>query len=426
MSKRVKSLGDDPALSARQTPRGCVPGCFVWVFAVMFLGVGGFFFYLLALKPWFGVLQARSWVATPCTVISSDVKADFDSQQLNVTFKYTVDQRGYQSDTYCFSLMSSNTGDTWKRQVVKDHPAGKQTTCFVNPSNPAKAVIDRGWVPDMWWGFFPIPFLMVGGAALLVALGVIRLPKTTAQAAASEWKPAVSSGMTSDKSDLDSEEVADSESLMGSDEPVTLHPTSTPLGSFLGVLFVSFFWNGIVSIFVWSMFQEYQRGGFAAVNWFQALFYSPFILVGLALVVAVFLAFLALFNPRPTLIVSSLSVPLGGELQLRWTVTGRVSAINRLRIVLKGIEKATYCRGTTTCNDEATFAEILLVETFEEFDIAEGEATVTIPSDSMHSFAASNNKIEWSLTVQGDIQLWPDMMATFPITILPIRVKESA
>lgn len=434
MSRRTSLTIGDPALSARKAPRGCAPGCFAGVFAVVFLGAGCATFFFLALRPWFGMLQARSWTPTPCTVVSSDVKANDDSLQLTVVFKYTVNQQEYQSDTYCFTSMSSNTANRWKRQVVKDHPAGKQTTCFVNPNDPTEAVIERGWVPDMWWGFFPIPFLLVGVAALLVALGVIRLPRTRAGTAASNWKPAVSSRqlpMESDESesDSDSEEATEStwaEDSGDSDGPVTLQPSSTPLGSFLGVLFFSVLWNGIVSVFVWQMYQAYQRGGFAAVGWFQTLFLTPFVLVGLVLVLGVFYTFLTLFNPRPTLIVSSQSVPLGDELQLRWTVSGRVSSIKRLRILLKGIEKATYRRGTSTYTDEATFAEIPLVETYEEFEITEGSATATIPADSMHSFAASNNKIEWSLIVQGDIQLWPDMSATFPITVLPQRPQESA
>ncbi|TXT38624.1 MAG: hypothetical protein FD138_316, partial [Planctomycetota bacterium] len=327
-----------------------------------------------ALRPGLGMLQARNWVATPCTVVSSEVKPDDGSLQLTVVFKYTVDQKDYESDTYCFTTMSSNTANGWKQQVVKDHPAGQQTTCFVNPNNPAEAVIEPGWVPDMWWGLFPFPFLLVGGAALLVATGVIRLPSSTLRPTSSNWKPTPQvRALPRESEDFDSEDAddEDTEEPQPDDGPVTLKPASTPLGTCLGVLFAALFWNGIVSIFVWQIFQQFRQGQIGGWGWFQVAFLVPFVLIGLGLIAGFFYS------------------------------------------------------GTTTHTDEATFAEILLVETFETFEIAEGETTATIPSDTMHSFAASHNKIEWSLIVKGDIQLWPDMSATFPITVLPKFAGES-
>lgn len=425
MLRGMNSSGKDSAMSVRKTPRGCAPGCVAWVFALMFLGGGCGMFYLLALRPGLGMLQARNWVATPCTVVSSGVEADDGSLQLTVVFKYSVDQKEYQSDTYCFTSMSSNTANRWKQQVVKDHPAGKQTTCYVNPSNPAEAVIEPGWVPDMWWGLFPFPFLLVGGAALLVATGVIRLPNSTLRPSASNWKPTPQvRALPREPEDSDSE-AEDTDATELADGPVTLKPASTPLGVCLGVLIGALFWNGIVSVFVWQVYRQFQQGQVGGWGWFEAVFLVPFVLIGLGLIAAFFYSLLNLFNPRPTLIVNSQSVPLGGELQIRWTVAGRIASINRFTITLKGVEKAIYHRGTTTHTDEATFAEILLIETFENFEIAEGETTAAIPADTMHSFDAGHNKIEWTLVVKGDIQLWPDMSVTFPITVLPKLAKES-
>lgn len=426
MPPRKPSSDDNSALSTRQQPRGCSAGCVAWPFAILFLGAGVAMFCGMALWPWWGMLNARNWVETPCTVVSSEAKANDDTLKLTVVFKYSVDQKEYQSDTYCFSTMSSNTANTWKRRVVKDHPPGKQTTCFVDPNDPARAVIERGWVPDMWWGFFPIPFMLVGAGALLVALGVIKPTAFTARSTASNWKPSPRAHAPTRQDDADSESDEADEETSTSEGPVTLEASSSPLVSFFVVLFIALFWNGIVSVFLWQTYQQFQNGGIAALNWFMVLFLTPFVLVGLGLIAGVFYTLLAIFNPKPTLTVNSQSIPLGEELQVRWTVAGRVSSITRFTISLKGVEKATYQRGTTTTTDEATFADILIVETFEEFEILEGSAAVTIPADTMHSFAAARNKIEWSLIVKGDISLWPDMSASFPITLLPKLAKESA
>jgi hypothetical protein len=384
----------------------------------MFLGLGGVFFFLVALKPWFGMWQARSWVATPCTVVSSELKRGDDTEQLVVVFKYTVAQQDYQSDTYCFSSMSSNTATNWKCRVLRDHPPGKQTNCFVNPSNPEEAVIERGWVPDMWWGFFPIPFLLVGGVALLVALGAIRLPPTNASA--TRWQPGqrVSSSSTVP--------MESSEPTSPTEGPVTLQPASSPLANLVGSLFVAVFWNGIVSIFVWEVIQEFQKGQVAGRDWFEVVFLTPFVLIGVGMIGFAFYSLLALFNPRPTLTIDSAAIPLGESLRLTWHLAGRLSSINQFTISLKGVEKATYRRGTDTTTDTKTFAEIPIFETTEMFEMSEGLAEIVVPSDTMHSFDAPNNKIQWTLEVHGDITLWPDMSASFPITILPKTLKEEA
>ncbi len=414
--KLAKSSGDGPALSARKQPRGqgC-GGCFAWLFAVMFLGAGCAMFYYMALRPWYSMLQAQSWAATPCTVISSELKANDETQQLVVVFKYTVAHKDYQSDTYCFSSMSSNTANNWKRRALRDHPAGKQTNCFVNPSNPEEAVIERGWVPDMWWGLFPVPFLLVGGGALLVAVGVIRFPQSNAT---SRWQPA-SRVSSAPVASVESSDLSDSV-----DGPVTLKPASTPLGNLIGSLFFAAFWNGILSIFVREVIQKFRQGQVVGWGWFEVVFLIPFVLVGVGLIGLVFYSLLSLLNPRPTLTIDSAAIPLGGLLRLSWNLTGRVSSINQFRIFLKGVEQATYQRGTDTTTDTEKFAEIPIFETNEMFEMSEGSAEVVVPGDSMHSFDASHNKIQWTLEVHGNITLWPDVSASFPITILPKPLRE--
>ena len=386
----------------------------------MFLAVGLGMAYMITFQPLWGMVRSRDWVQTPCRILSSELKQNDGSSQLAVVFAYSVTNREHHSERYCFSQMSSNTADGWKRRVLADHPAGKQTTCFVNPSDPTDAVIERGWVPDMWWGLFPIPFVLVGFVALLVATGVIKVSNPNVPGNLSGWRPSpVEHPQNQGTSEFDDSQAGASFEETG---PVTLNPEATPFQSLLGAIFVAAFWNGIVSIFVWQQVAQFARGGFAAFDWFLALFLIPFVLIGLGLIGFVLYTLLALFNPRPTLIVSSASIPLGEDLQVNWSLSGRSGSIREFKISLKGTEKATYRRGTTTTTDAATFAEIAIVETTEMFDMEQGSANVTIPADSMHSFNAPNNKIVWTLEVRGAIPLWPDVSASFPINVLPLPI----
>ena len=408
------------ALSTRKES-GC-SGCFAWPFAIMFLAAGLGMAYMITFQPLWGMVRSRDWVQTPCRILSSELKHNDGSSQLAVVFAYSVANQEHHSERYCFSQMSSNTADGWKRRVIVDHPAGKQTICFVNPNDPTDAVIERGWVPDMWWGLFPIPFVLIGFLALLVATGVIKVSSPNAPGNLSSWRPpAVENRQIQGASEFDEPQTGASFEETG---PVTLKPEATPFQSLLGAIILATFWNGIVSVFVWQHVAQFARGGFAAFDWFTTLFLIPFVLIGLGFICLVLYALLALLNPRPTLIVSSAAIPLGEDLQVNWSLSGRAGSIREFKISLKGTEKATYRRGTTTTTDTATFAEIAIVETTEMFDMEQGSAKVTIPVDTMHSFSAPNNKIVWTLVIHGDIPWWPDVSASFPITILPMPIGE--
>ncbi len=388
----------------------------------MFLAAGLGMAYMITFQPLWGMVRSRDWVQTPCRILSSELKQNDGSSQLAVVFAYSVANQEHHSERYCFSQMSSNTADGWKRRVIADHPAGKQTTCFVNPGDPTDAVIERGWVPDMWWGLFPIPFVLIGFLALLVATGVIKVSNPNAAGTHSGWRPSpVEIHRNEGTGEFDDSPAGAPIEETG---PVTLKPDATPIQSLLGAIFVAAFWNGIVSVFVWHNVAQFGRGGFAGLDWFLTLFLIPFVLVGLGLIGFVLYSVLALFNPRPTLIVSSAAIPLGEDLQVSWSLSGRAGSIREFKISLKGTEKATYRRGTTTTTDTATFAEIAIVETTEMFDMEQGSANVTIPAETMHSFDAPNNKIVWTLEVRGAIPWWPDVSASFPIIVLPLPIEE--
>jgi hypothetical protein len=143
----------------------------VWyVGSSFFLILGCVSLYILGVRPLWGIVQASAWVETPCTVIASELKEHFSTDgdspgwtySIQIVYKYEFQGRTYQSDRYDFVTVSSNTNVAKRRGVVREHPPGKQTVCFVNPANPAEAVLQRGWTSEMLWGLFPIPFVLIG------------------------------------------------------------------------------------------------------------------------------------------------------------------------------------------------------------------------------------------------------------------------
>jgi hypothetical protein len=212
--------------------------------------------------------------------------------------------------------------------------------------------------------------------------------------------------------------VADDLSILRQPEsgPVVLKPRHSPIVKFFGAIFIALFWNGIVSVFLVQVVGGFRRGD---PSWGLTLFMTPFVIVGLGLLGLIVYQFLAMFNPRPTLELSSASIPLGGAAELGWRLSGRTRRVREFVVTLRGTEEATYRRGTDTRTDTNTFYEMELYKTSNAMEIAAGRVGVVLPQETMHSFEADNNKIVWNLDIRGDIRRWPDVKESFKITVVP-------
>ena len=372
-----------------------------WFFAIF--AIAGFaFLFLFFILPLCKIVDAMHWVATPCEITRSSVRTeggDHDTYSVDLAYTYTVAGRHYTGTRYHFSTGSSS-GYAGKAAVVALYPPGKKTICYVNPRDPADAVIQRGLTPDLWAGLIPMVFVIAG------ILGIVfnARAKNRRQEQFRAWKPPALRN-AADFTAIDS----------GTRE---LKPAATPLGKLLGVTFVAFFWNAIVSIFVTSAVQSWRNGH---PTWFMNIFLIPFVLVGVGLIFWIGYSFLALFNPRMHLKITPGAVALGDSLSLEWTLEGRASALADLAITLEGSEQATYQSGENTNTARNTFRTIELVNTTNPADFASGRAQAALPRDSMHSLDTGHNKILWQLRVRGKIPGRPKLSEDYPLVILPLR-----
>ncbi len=369
-------------------------------FVVFFLVGSGFMvpFAIVAVR----AMAARNWAPTPCVVVSSQVKRHKGSKgstySIEMTFRYKFDGKEYESHTYDFSLGSSS-GYRSKARVVKQHPPGKRTTCYVNPRKPSQAVISRR-VPGMvWFAFIPGIFVVVGLGGFVATVRARRRPGVPV--GAPSWLPKVTATAAG----------------LG----VRLRPSVSPHTKPVLVLVAALVWNGAVSMFSLRVIGAWRAG---RGSWFETLFLVPFGLVGVGLVVGAFYQFLRLFNPRPVVMVGQQSLPPGGRTRLEWALVGRVDAVRRLEVYLEGREEATYQRGTNTLTSRETFLTVPLVETTDRYEILAGKAEIAVPPDTMHTFEAPNNKVLWRLVVKGDVRRWPDIKEEYPLVVLP--AQESA
>lgn len=194
-----------------------------------------------------------------------------------------------------------------------------------------------------------------------------------------------------------------------------VEPASRRRG-FLFMLLFSTIWNAIS----WIVFLAILASD---TPWIVFAFLSIFLLVGVIVIGVTIHAGLALFNPVVEIYISTPEPALGDMLEVTWRVLGRSSRIRGLDVEIKGLEEATYRRGTDTTTDTATFFHERLARTRDPREIAGGRSRVVIPAGAVPSFAGSHNAIHWKITVAGDIPRWPDIDDTFTIKVIAKQAR---
>jgi hypothetical protein len=392
---RSSSVDDGSIESISQTAASGRGHKFMIGFGLLFVAIGGAVFVPMALIPSIRLAVSKTWSATPCTIVDSNLRSwstdDGTSYRADVLYLYHAGDREWRSNRVDFFSFLS-TGYSNAREILDRYPIGSSTTCWVDPRRPSKSVLDRELRPKQLFGLIPLLFILVGWAV-------------------------ANHGRKKAAALRDTQESASAPSAQA-EGPLLLEPQVGPIGKLGGALFFALFWNGIVSIFVWQAWKSWEGG---SPDWFLTVFLVPFVLVGFALIGLVGYTLLALANPRPRLSLTPGHPRLGEALLLGWRFTGRTGRLRSLRIFFEGREEATYRRGTDTITEKEVFATVDLVNTRNDWEIPRGTAELLIPADTMHSFAADSNKIIWEIKVEGEIDRWPDVDQNFPIHVHPMQ-----
>ena len=183
------SLGNNVfASSAVRRPAGRGSTGALVVFFSFFALFGGFMTWLVLVRPTLSILAARSWTPTPCTIISSQVGAHHGGKggptySVDVVYTYQVHGQPYQATRYDF-MGGSSSGYDGKAAVVRQLPPESTTTGYVNPHNPAEAVLVRGFTATILFGLIPLLFFAIGAGGLVWCIRSRRQARVAAAAAA--------------------------------------------------------------------------------------------------------------------------------------------------------------------------------------------------------------------------------------------------
>lgn len=378
-------------ISQRENKFGRVPIAFL----VLFICIASFFAYFFSLAPIILSMKARGWQETPCVITSSKFNThrdDSTTYSLNIHYEYTFGGRKYESHGYgVFEVLNSNrhhSSPADVQEIVNQYPERLITVCYVDPQHPEESLLNRK-LPVSHYVSFMIWILV------FLPIGILYLMLK---------KPLSTDG------NLQAERLESIELKI---------KRNMPKLRVIGSLFITLVWNGVVSIFLYNIVHE---GNVFSV---MGLFLIPFILIGIGMIFWVARFVLALFNPRPVLILSSNEVSLGEKFLLEWKVSGRVDWFDRFRVLVEAREEVTYRRGTDTYTDQSIFFSFALVDESASSGMSRssgGHAEFTVPVGMMHSLDAPNNKIIWCIRIVGEIPRWPDVNEEFEFKVNPFSL----
>jgi Protein of unknown function (DUF3592) len=132
----------------------------------------GLVFVLLMGRSFLRAREMRKWPEVPCVILSSVIEERVHDPQSPAEYRHAL-SFGYdwQGKALTGDLLSLR-GSAWssKRQLVEkraaEFPIGKRTTCRVNPSQPALAVLKPDSLGPGYSIWFPSLFV-VGGLGIV-------------------------------------------------------------------------------------------------------------------------------------------------------------------------------------------------------------------------------------------------------------------
>ena len=142
-------------------------GCFA-LFSIPFASVGLVMSFIVLRNLWTWA-TVQQWVETPATLLKAEAELhrgdDSDSYKAVARYRYTVAGREYVSDRVAIHGGADNVGDYQLekgRLLAEKFDAGESIPCYVDPDDPARAILFRDLRPGLV--VFKMAFATIFGA----------------------------------------------------------------------------------------------------------------------------------------------------------------------------------------------------------------------------------------------------------------------
>lgn len=119
--------------------------------------------YFTGVRPLLLFESARRWRELPCTIVASRAGAHSNGMRtgysVQIVFQYLFDGRQRSSGAYELDENDNRSFQDAAR-IVNRYPQGAATSCYVDPTNPDRAVLDRSLPAGTALGLLPLGFLL--------------------------------------------------------------------------------------------------------------------------------------------------------------------------------------------------------------------------------------------------------------------------
>lgn len=312
------------------------------------------------------------------------------------------------------------------QQVLERYEIGKDYNCWIDPEDPTRILLDRGY---RWW-----PWVVVLIPASLMIFGAVGCVRTLRQWNASEEWQAVSEQMSSfDIRAVQPDSTHDTAGLPSIarvlDSPGVrlahrLPIDGSPNWRLAAMAAVCLCWNALVVFFVQQIITQFQGG---TTNWLIAALVVPFAVAGAWLIVLLVREAWNVVGIGTTHVeITRHPLHPGGQYELYLLQSGQMH-VRLLTVSLLCEERAVFQEGTDTREwIETVHREVVLRERnflIESGTPYEAQLSVIIPETAMHSFRSDHNEVRWLLEVHGVTQRWPEFHRRFPVYVYPAKAS---
>jgi hypothetical protein len=396
------------------------------------------FFAVMLLVGCIGIVFAIVWLIIP----EWRVNHDFVEHRCKVLEKRVVPVQGdkgplfrpevkidYEVQGTTYSLFTFDIHHTLRSTADEAQAAiaGFQEQelypCWYDPADPKIAVLVRGY---RWWIW---PTLLIPASFIVIGIGGLVYTALHWGKSAERRAAAVRSVPAAELFDLpasidskfpyipDGSEITSSP---GTRLAYRLPLTHSPGWTLLGLLAAAIAWNGAVSVFLGMAIRSFLAG---RPDWLMTLFSFPFAIVGVALLIVFARSLRHAAGIGPTLVeISDHPLLPGGRYRLFLSQSGNLK-LKSLNVSLICEEEAVFRQGTNARTENRDVyrqtLQALAGATIRPGEPLESEFDLPIPAEAMHSFRASHNRIQWKLTVSGEIVGWKGFHRSFPVVVRP-------
>ena len=380
-------------------------GCLAPMVFGLLLVAGVTIFVAVFLDPIGNVIEAMGWERVPCTIVGSRVEQAMRSNAYvpDVKFSYRYEGVLYHSSRVWFIRPTSdNMRDA--AEVVKRYPKGLESQCYVDPEKPGYAVLERGVKPELLIALVPLGLVVIGMGGLVSMMGPMVFPASRRR----WWVMLRREGFG---------RPGKKRRVLAPGGPYPFRPRHVGKVMRFFIVF-AMLWNGVIVFLVREVVDNWRDGIPGFYGWALTLFAVPMVLIGLAALIPPAWGVIKWLNPRPMLTLSSTTVAIGGEINVRWRFWGSTRRVRRLRLFVEGREEATYRRGTETYTNYEVFSVVGLVDTNEPGRIRGGQVKLGMAAGTVPTFQSEHNAIVWSLRVHGQCGRWPDIDEEFELKVV--------